>query len=84
MDHDQRFKELIREFFADFLRLFFAEWARRFDLSSIEWLDKEVLPNPPEGSRHLLDLVAKLRVNESVGNEQWLALVHIEIESPDD
>lgn len=24
MDHDQRFKTLIREFFADFLRLFFA------------------------------------------------------------
>jgi hypothetical protein len=24
-DHDQRFKAMIREFFADFLRLFFAD-----------------------------------------------------------
>lgn len=89
MDHDQRFKSLIREFFADFLRLFFADWAARFDLSSVEWLDKELLPDPPEGSRHLLDLVARLRTLQRVGEaqpadpEQWLALIHIEIESPD-
>ena len=62
MDHDQRFKVLIREFFADFLRLFFAEWAARVNLASVQWLDKEVLPNPPEGSRHLLDLVARIGV----------------------
>lgn len=40
MDHDQRFKTLIREFFNDFLLLFFADWAARLDLSSVEWLDK--------------------------------------------
>ena len=33
MDHDQRFKTLIREFFADFLSLFFAACAARLDLS---------------------------------------------------
>ena len=30
-DHDQRFKTLLKEFFADFLRLFFAPWAERLD-----------------------------------------------------
>ena len=59
-DHDQLFKTLIRQFFGEFLRLFFAAWATRFDLEHVEWLEKEVLPNPPDGSRHLLDLVAKL------------------------
>src|SRR4051794_24104292 len=89
MDHDQRFKTLIREFFGDFLRLFFAEWAARFDLDSVEWLDTEMLPDPPEGARHLLDLVARLRTRQPVGSagpdesERWLALLHIEIESPD-
>ena len=85
MDHDQRFKTLIREFFADFLRLFFAVWAERFDLEKVEWLDKEVLPNPPEGSRHLLDLVAKLHAKRPVDEdgENLLALIHIEIEAPD-
>src|ERR1019366_6280098 len=87
-DHDQRFKNLIREFFADFLRLFFAQWAAWFDCSKIEWLDKEVFPDAPKGSRSVLDLVAKLPAREKIVEgsadiESWLALVHIEIESPD-
>lgn len=88
-DHDQRFKTLIREFGADLLRLFFANWAERLELDTIEWLDKEVLPNPPDGSRHLLDMVARIQIKsqiERVSNEQaesTLALIHIEIESPD-
>jgi hypothetical protein len=89
VDHDQRFKALIREFFADFLQLFFASWAAKFDLSAVEWLDTEMLPDPPAGSRHHLDLVARLRTHERMStdlpaeSEAWLALVHIEIESPD-
>lgn len=88
-DHDQRFKELIREFFPDFLRLFFADWAARFDLSAVEWLDKELMPEPPDGERHLLDLVAKVRAVVSEAGtpipptDGWVVLVHIEIESPD-
>lgn len=88
-DHDQRFKNLIREFFADFLQLFFAEWAARFDLTKVEWLDKEVFPEPPEGSRTIMDLVAKLPAREPTPGadleapQTWLALIHIEIESPD-
>jgi hypothetical protein len=84
MDHDQRFKALVREFFADFMRLFFPQWAKCFDLSKPEWLDKEMLPEPPDGDRHLLDLVARMRTTKPLGeSEEWLALVHIEIESGD-
>jgi hypothetical protein len=87
-DHDQRFKTLIREFFAEFLQLFFAQWAARLDCSQIEWLNKEVFPDPPDGARSVLDLVAKLPARQKIheggaGPESWLALVHIEIESPD-
>ena len=88
-DHDQRFKTLIRTFFADFLRLFFAEWAARLDVEAVEWLDKEVFPDPPTGERRTFDLVGKLPTRQAVTNpraaegEQWLALVHMEIESPD-
>ena len=81
-DHDQRFKTIIREFFADFLNLFFADWAKRLDLTRIEWLTQELLPDPPAGDRHLVDLVAKLPTLEPVG-DAWLLLVHVEIESPD-
>lgn len=85
MDHDQRFKTLIREFFVEFLVLFLAEWASRLDLSSVEWLDKEMFPDPPEGSRHTLDLVARVPVAATAGQPPGLSLllVHIEIESPD-
>ena len=89
MDHDQRFKALIREFFAEFMQLFLPAWAAQFDFDSTEWLEKEILPDPPEGERHILDLVARLRTIENLTSrttaaaEEWLAMVHIEIESED-
>ena len=89
MDHDQRFKALIREFFAEFMQLFLPTWAEQFDFTSTQWLDKEILPDPPEGERHVLDLVAKLRTAENLTSrttataEEWLAMVHVEIESED-
>jgi hypothetical protein len=88
-DHDQRFKELIREFFPDLLRLFFPVWAGRFDLTAVEWLDKELMPEPPDGDRHILDLVARLPAVVPLNSAEpappppWLALVHVEVESPD-
>ena len=89
MDHDQRFKNLIKVFFKEFLLLFFKEWAARLDVGAVEWLDKEVFPEPPEGPRSMLDLVGKLPTRQVAHgqrpgeSDQWLALVHIEIESPD-
>jgi hypothetical protein len=89
MDHDQRFKTLIQLFFQEFLLLFFKSWAERLDAAAVEWLDKEVFPDPPGGQRQILDLVGKLPTRRGVPGqragaaERWLALVHIEIESPD-
>lgn len=89
LDHDQRFKALIRLCFPEFLQLFFPTWAERFDFDTLTWLDKEVLPNPPEGSRHLLDLVASIQMRQppteraAADPATWLALTHIEIESQD-
>jgi hypothetical protein len=48
-----------------------------------------VFPDPPEGYRRVLDLVAKVPTRRGVPGqrpgepEQWLALMHVEIESPD-
>ena len=58
-DHDQRFKVLLREFIVEFFLLFFPEWAKRFDFARIEWLEQEVFPDPPQGERFAVDLVAK-------------------------
>ena len=89
MDHDQRFKTLIKTFFQEFLLLFFEFWAERLDATAVEWLEKEVFPEPPEGTRNYLDLVAQLPTRQEVAGQRpgepahWMALVHIEIESPD-
>ena len=56
MDHDQRFKNLLQTFFREFLLLFFHRWAERLDATAVEWLDKEIFPDPPEGQRRILDL----------------------------
>jgi hypothetical protein len=73
-------KEVIREFFPDFLRLFFPDRAAAFDLSKVSWRDKELFADPPDGPRHVLDLVAELT---RLDGDTSLALIHIEIESAD-
>ncbi len=87
MDHDQRFKSLVQEFFVDFLELFFADWATQMDYSTIGWLNSEIFHDPPEGDRHSVDLIAKLPFafpdQEAEETIYSLLLVPIEIESPD-
>ena len=60
VDHDQRFKVLLKTFFAEFFRTFFPEWADRFDFARVDWLEQEVFTDPPRGERRSLDLVARL------------------------
>lgn len=87
--HDERFKKLLQEFFAEFFWLFFAEWAARFDFNSLEWLDKELMSDAPGGESRYVDLVAKLATLEPVPGpdgraaDSWLALIHVEIEAAD-
>jgi hypothetical protein len=89
MDHDQRFKNLIKVFFREFLLLFFASWAERLDLGAVTWLEQEVFPDPPGGPRRALDLVGRVATHQAVEGQRtgepdsFVALVHIEIESPD-
>jgi hypothetical protein len=88
-DHDQLLKSFLKSFLAEFFAIFFPDWAARFDFSHVEWLDQEVFPDPPDGSRHVVDLVAKLKTKHSMGpdagrpSDKWLSLIHVEIESAD-
>ena len=90
MEHDPRFKALLRTFFAEFLQLFFAEWAARFDFSHVEWLDKELRrARRPQAPIHVADLVARVAVKQPVEAihdteaTPCLVLVHLEIEAAD-
>jgi hypothetical protein len=81
--HDQRFKSLLQEFLPDFLRLFFPEQAAGLDFSGLEWLQQEMLTDPPAGGVYLIDLIARVR-RRGDGSEAALAtLVLLEIEARD-
>jgi hypothetical protein len=91
-DHDQRFKSLLKAFFAEFFQVFFPAWADRFDFSRVDWLEQEVFTDPPRGERRSLDLVARLPLRPGVPSpapspgepaDCLLTLIHVEIESRD-
>jgi hypothetical protein len=91
-DHDQRFKSLLKAFFAEFFQVFFPAWADRFDFARVDWLEQEVFPDPPRGERRSLDLVARVPLRPGVPHpasesggpaDCWLTLIHIEIEYRD-
>jgi hypothetical protein len=77
IDHDRIFKELIKTFFVEFLELFFPEIHTDLDVSSIEFLDKQVFTDVTEGEKHEADLVVKARF---LRRESFF-LFHIEAES---
>lgn len=88
IDHDQLFKEMVQQFLGEFFELFYPEWTARFDFSRVEWLNQDIFPDPPDGERRSIDLLAKLPLRplpgESQGRgeiEKWIALIHIELES---
>jgi hypothetical protein len=76
--HDQLFKDLVVNFFADLVRLMAPRLARRLRPESATWLRGEVHTDLPEGARRELDLVAEVPAREG---EPELVLVHVEIEA---
>jgi hypothetical protein len=51
----------------------------------VEWLDTELFHDPPDGSRHALDMVAQVPLADRAepGASASLLLVHVEIEASD-
>jgi hypothetical protein len=74
--HDKIFKQLLHAFLDDFLRLVVPETLDRLDLSSPEFLDKELFAGGPHGQRQEPDLLVRIRtVNGGP------LLIHVEIEA---
>lgn len=84
--HDQRFKLMLREFFAELLRLTVPDRAAAFDCATLAWLDQEQFLDPPTGRNVVLDLVARLEMTRPPAGERpgpWLAVVNVEVEADD-
>lgn len=81
VDHDQRFKEMLREFVRELVTLFLTELAKRW-LGKAEWLPQEVFTNPPLGLVKRVDLLG--RVTEQLDALTTTdSLLHVEVESAD-
>ena len=74
--HDKIFKQLLHAFLDDFLRLVVPETYDRLDLSSPEFLDKELFEGGPRGRRRKLDLL--VRVRTASGRP---VMIHVEVEA---
>ncbi|HEY0558428.1 MAG TPA: hypothetical protein VGG20_29525 [Thermoanaerobaculia bacterium] len=76
--HDPLFKSLLRTFFGGFLRLVAPDLAARLDLAAPVFLDKEFPAfGPPAGSR-VVDLLARVPLNDASGKD---ILIHVEVEA---
>jgi len=74
--HDKIFKLLLHAYLDDFLRLVVPETLDRLDLSSPEFLDKELFAGGPRGRRRELDLLVRVR---TVNGRPLL--IHVEVEA---
>ncbi|HLO87694.1 MAG TPA: DUF4351 domain-containing protein [Nostocaceae cyanobacterium] len=77
IDHDRLFKELLTNFFPDFIELFFPEITTYWEQNSLEFLPQEVFTDVTEGERKILDLVVKA----SFRNQDALFIIHTEHQS---
>ena len=73
-DHDHVFKELLGEFFADFIDLFFPQVAAYLDRSSLEFQPQELFADLTEGDTYEADVVVKARFLD----EDSYFIVHLE------
>ncbi|MBR8836685.1 MAG: DUF4351 domain-containing protein [Stigonema ocellatum SAG 48.90 = DSM 106950] len=77
IDHDRLFKELLSNFFAEFIELFFPDVNANWDRDSLEFLPQEVFTDVTEGERKIVDLV----VRAAFRNQDALFIIHTEHQS---
>jgi hypothetical protein len=85
IDHDQMHKELIEVHLQRLFDGFLPEYTKHIDASHPEWQPNDVFPDPPDGIRREIDMLAKVKLKKPANDEHrdqdMLALLHIEIES---
>jgi len=80
VDHDRLFKELLTTYFDDFIDTFLPQVAGQIVPGSVEFLDKEIFTDIASDDKHVVDLIAKVRLKS--GDAYFL--IHIENQSKPD
>lgn len=79
IDHDGIFKQLLTEFFVEFVELFFPEVVALMDTERITFLDKEFFQGIADPDRREADLVVQARVR----NQEAYFIIHLEHQAQD-
>jgi predicted transposase/invertase (TIGR01784 family) len=77
IDHDRLFKELLSNFFLEFLDLFFPQVLGYLEPDSVTFLNLEVFTDVTSGERYETDLLAQVRFR---GQDSYF-LIHLEHQS---
>ncbi|MDZ8109803.1 MAG: DUF4351 domain-containing protein [Nostoc sp. DedQUE12a] len=77
IDHDRLFKELLSNFFPEFIELFFPDISAEWQRDSIKFLPLEVITDVTEGEKKILDIV----VQASLKSQDTLFIIHTEHQS---
>jgi hypothetical protein len=81
-DHDRLFKELLGVFFLDFVELFAPDLAEHIAPKSFELLDKEIFADLIAGKRHVVDLLARVRLRAGRSRRSAAyVLIHVETQA---
>ncbi len=76
-DHDRLFKELISNFFEEFMLLFFPEACEQIDFRNVRFLPQELFTDVTGGDKHEVDLLVETQLK----GEESLIIIHIEAQS---
>lgn len=74
VDHDRLFKELIQDFFEEFLVLFFPNIYEEIDFAHMKFLDKEFVNDTSQRERKEVDIILETKLK----GEDGLIIVHVE------
>jgi hypothetical protein len=77
IDHDRLFKEVLTEFFFEFLELFISDLVVFIDRNSLTPLDKEIFTDVTAGQTYEVDILFRAKFK----NEETLFLLHVEPQS---
>lgn len=77
IDHDRLFKQLLTNFFPEFIELFFPDIAANWERDSVKFLPQEVLTDVTEGEKKIVDLI----VQATFKNQDALFVIHTEHQS---
>ncbi|MBD2255082.1 DUF4351 domain-containing protein [Nostoc parmelioides] len=77
IDHDRLFKELLSNFFPEFIELFFPDVTAYWERDSIEFLPQEILTDVTEGELKIVDVIVKVAFQ----NQNTLFIIHTEHQS---